>query len=436
LPESHRNGILGAYTEYYPASHPGEHRPTAGYYGFIEVCLPRIKEECMSKELSTTAETANTPEQSLTAVDARKLFDIVKAFISVVSLLAGIGFVFVLVGWIIVSSHVREISLYGIADWTERFIVDANIAFLRDCYDFLFAPKSRSPFTHVIIVILSFVACTWLAAFCSSAWIKNRTYNDKLRRYLDRFRRYGYNVLMLAGIIVGNFAIFFSANKEQTTRVYIFVFTFSFISGAFLLLGLMIRKSGNNPKGFKQIALLSFLILFMVLQVPFIYGKFLYRINVYEINSLSPGIANVIKDPQLAEIFADTTYERYLLADYSDICTFLLKTKSRRDRQFYFVPIKKDLIESYLIRLNVYDGKPHLSALRDLLYEPLAVAAASDRSGVKAVSVDNALEAMFGDESFATEPVNGSSGMNAPVYQNGITAEPDFKPHNEGGDHE
>lgn len=383
-----------------------------------------------------TAENTSTPEQSLTAVDARKLFDVIKMIISVVSLLAGIGFVFVLVGWIIVSSHVREISLYGIADWTERFIVDANIAFLRDCYDFLFAPKSRSPFTHVLMVIISFLACTWLAAFCSSAWIENRIHNHKYRRFLDRFRRYGYNLLMLAGIIAGNFAIFFSTNKEHTTRVYIFVFTFSLISGALLLLGFMVRKSGKNPKSFKQIALLSFLIVFMIFQVPFIYGKFLYRINVYEINSLSPGVANVIKDPQLAEIFADTSFERYLLADYSDICTFLLKTKSRRDRQFYFVPIKKELIESYLIRLNVYDGKPHLSALRDLLYEPLTVAATSEQSGMKAVSVDNALEAMFGDDSFNAEQVNGRSGMNAPVYQNGITAKPDSEILNEGEDHE
>ena len=389
----------------------------------------------MPKDAPVIEEKNAATDQPLTSVDVRKLFDIIKMIISVISLLAGIGFIFVLVGWIIVSSHVREISLYGIADWTQRFIVDANIAFIRDWYDFLFAPKSRLPFVPVLSVIVSFLACTWLAAFSTGAWIENRVHNVKLHQALDRLRRYSYNLLMLAGIIVGNFAIFFSANNEQTTRVYIFVFIFSLISGALLHLGFLIRRSSNNPKSVKQIALLSFLTLFMTLQVPFIYGKFLYRINAYEINSLSPGIENVIKDPQLAKIFADTSYERYLLADYSDICTFLLKTKNRLNRQFYFVPIKKELIESYLIRLNVYGGKPHLSALRDLLHEPLTLTADNERAGIQAVSVDNALEAMFGDDVYANGQEDASL-TSAPGSDKRISAEPVSESQKEGGENE
>jgi hypothetical protein len=387
------------------------------------------------EQSSFVPEKGTATEQLLSAVDVRKLFDVIKAVLSVISLLAGIGFLFVLAGWIIVSSHVREIGLYGIADWTQRFIVDANIAFVRDWYEFLFAPPSKMPFTHVLLVIASFPACTWFAAFSSNAWIKSAVHDARLHRVLDRLRRYGYNLLMLGGIIVGNFAIFFSANKEYTTRVYIFVFIFSLISGALLHLGFLLRKTAGNPRSMKQIALLSFLTLFMVLQVPFIYGKFLYRINVYEINSFSPGITDVIKDPKLAGILADTAYERFLLADYSDICTFLLKTKNRFNRQYYFIPIKKELIESYLIRLNVHGGRPHLSALRDQLCDPVGVVLTGDSKDLEPMPVESALGEMFGDDAFDAKSLD-NTGINAPLHRQKATDNAAAEPSTGGEKHE
>lgn len=196
------------------------------------------------------------------------LINIVKALGALAASLSSLAVIFVIFGYTIVISFLREKDLYGLAYFPREFFMEADLQFLSDFADF-FAKHIYSA-ASLLISVLGISLCLTF-------------YSGK-----KKWKNYSKDLFFaLALIVVFLFALNLENFPDDWKGYVIYSLSLPLVLSLALYLAVNFRQL-RTPAALARSRYIILAVLFLLLAFtfPVNYGRFRYDLNVYEVNLL------------------------------------------------------------------------------------------------------------------------------------------------------